>query len=493
MVAHARDAFSDLGFQIVEGARYLGGHVGTKASEQLWVRGEVGRWSLGLTRLAAIARSSPQMTYAAVMHSFQHEWQYLQRVVSDCSDHFSPLETAIRTVLLPALFGGADPTEISPDLRSVLSLPIRHGGISLPDPTVTADTNHTTSSVCTALLTDSLLDGTELSLVDHQKCMAEGKKGATTERNATATADLAALLSNFPPAERRRLDRNQYCGAWISVLPTTVNGLSLSKSEWRDGMRRRYGLALQDLPCKCDGCGAKFTVEHALACKKGGLVVGRHDEVKAELGSIAMQALGSNRVRDEPKIQTGHATNPDSSATSQCSPSNKSSQQSSSSPATSPSNTHDLGSFFDRGDLLVHSFWDRTTACVFDTRVTDTDQPSYLGTKPAQVLLSQEKGKKKHYQELCFQERRHFTPYVVCTSGLLGKEAQETNKRLARLLALKWDTAYSATVGYVNARIGIAIQRAAHLCIRGLRVPFRHASSKIPLWDDGAGLRLLRT
>ena len=167
-------------------------------------------------------------------------------------------------------------------------------------------------------------------------------------------------------------------------------------------------------------------------------------------------------------------------------------QSSHSTPSPSSTSTPALSNTFDRGDLLVNSLWERQTGCIIDTRVTDTDQPTYLGTSPEKVLHSQEKVKKKHYLKLCLEQRRHFTPYVVCASGMLGREAQEVNKRIAQLLAQKWNASYSATCGYVNARISIAIQRAAHLCIRGSRVPFRNASTKISLWDDGAGLRLLR-
>ena len=69
-------------------------------------------------------------------------------------------------------------------------------------------------------------------------------------------------------------------------------------------MKRRYSLGLVDLPRCCNGYGAKFLIEHALACKKGGLIVDQHNEVKAETGRIAIQALGSNRVRNEPNIIT---------------------------------------------------------------------------------------------------------------------------------------------------------------------------------------------
>ena len=51
----------------------------------------------------------------------------------------------------------------------------------------------------------------------------------------------------------------------------------------------------------CDNYGAKFTIKHELACKKGILVVGRQNEVKVETGGILIQALSSNRVRNKPK------------------------------------------------------------------------------------------------------------------------------------------------------------------------------------------------
>ena len=130
---------------------------------------------------------------------------------------------------------------------------------------------------------------------------------------------------------------------------------------------------------------------------------------------------------------------------------------------------------------------------MIDVRVMDTDQPTYRTTTPEKAISSQERVKKKHYQELCFEQRRHFAPYVCCTSGLLGKEAKAFNKRIAALLAKKWHTAYGVTCGYVNARVSIAILRATHLCIRGSRVPFRHSCTKQSQWDDGAGLKLLRT
>jgi hypothetical protein len=55
----------------------------------------------------------------------------------------------------------------------------------------------------------------------------------------------------------------------------------------------------------------------------------------------------------------------------------------------------------------------------------DTDAKSCLSKDPAKVLETHEKEKKRKYLKPCLeQQRRHFTPFVVSTDGLIGKEAK---------------------------------------------------------------------
>jgi hypothetical protein len=116
-----------------------------------------------------------------------------------------------------------------------------------------------------------------------------------------------------------------------------------------------------------------------------------------------------------------------------------------------------------------------------------TPNPTANGT----LLESQEKEKKrKHYLEACLERRRHFTPFVCSVDGMLGREAKTFAKRLAAKLANKWEKSYSQVCGHVNARLSIAIVRAAHLCMRGSRVPVHKISIRYPQWEDGAGLSL---
>jgi hypothetical protein len=71
----------------------------------------------------------------------------------------------------------------------------------------------------------------------------------------------------------------------------------------------RYNLLPLALPDNCDGCGAKFSVEHALSCKVGGLVHIRHDDVAQEFGFLCGKAFKPSRVSYEPLINTRGAPN----------------------------------------------------------------------------------------------------------------------------------------------------------------------------------------
>jgi hypothetical protein len=100
--------------------------------------------------------------------------------------------------------------------------------------------------------------------------------------------------------------------------------------------------------------------------------------------------------------------------------------------------------------------------------------------------------KKKKYHGACLEQRRHFSPFVVSTDGLIGKEAKAVLQKLSSLLAKKWGKPYSEVCGYVNARMSIAIVRATQLCLRCSRIPTSRMSNRFPQWKDKAGLGLFR-
>jgi hypothetical protein len=119
---------------------------------------------------------------------------------------------------------------------------------------------------------------------------------------------------------------------------------------------------------------------------------------------------------------------------------------------------------------MIRGFRSWGTDCFIDVRITDLDSKSYLKKSSDEVLARQEQEKKRKYLAPCIANRRHFTPFVSSTDGMIGKEGQTFAKRLAGLLSEKWRRPYCQLCGYVNARLSIALVRATHRCLRGSRV-----------------------
>ena len=122
-----------------------------------------------------------------------------------------------------------------------------------------------------------------------------------------------------------------------------------------------------------------------------------------------------------------------------------------------------------RGDIAVHGLWKSGETCILDMRVTDTDAKSYVGSSSAKVLEKAAKAKKDKYLDACLERRKSFTPLVYSVDGLACKEARAFEKRVASLLASKWERQYSEMVGFVRARMSLAIVRSNTRLLRGAR------------------------
>ena len=80
--------------------------------------------------------------------------------------------------------------------------------------------------------------------------------------------------------------------SWLSVLPIKCHHFDLFSQQYRDALPLRYRKLLLNLSRVCDGCGALFSVEHALDCRVGGLVTRRYNEVRDAIGDLAAVAKG---------------------------------------------------------------------------------------------------------------------------------------------------------------------------------------------------------
>ena len=176
------------------------------------------------------------------------------------------------------------------------------------------------------------------------------------------------------------------------MMPHKLNGTLLTRKEWQDNMRLRYGLGPLGLGSHCDGCRANFSIEHGLSFKKRGLVSIQHNDTRDEVGALASLGLTNGKVSYEHMINYGR----DLSAAQ----------------PSAPRETGNTAGEEPRGDVLVHGLWERGSGCVLDTRITDTNGESYQNPSLENVLERAAKAKKDKYLVAYLARRRSFMPLV---------------------------------------------------------------------------------
>ena len=109
--------------------------------------------------------------------------------------------------------------------------------------------------------------------------------------------------------------RDKGASSWLNAIPLKDQGLALNKQEFRDSLRLRYNLPLQDIP-STRACGEPFNVSHALSCKKGGFVAQRHDGVRNLLTSLLCKVFKNVQVKPHLQPLDNEAMNLRSATTS---------------------------------------------------------------------------------------------------------------------------------------------------------------------------------
>ena len=110
------------------------------------------------------------------------------------------------------------------------------------------------------------------------------------------------LLEKLTKEKRQIVNLGSEKGAKnrLNVLPLTIYGFNLNKSEFRDGLHLRYGIEPKKLPKTCP-CGHDFTIAHALHCPKGGYIQLRHNEIKDTIAKFMDKVC--HDVEIEPLLQ----------------------------------------------------------------------------------------------------------------------------------------------------------------------------------------------
>ena len=118
-----------------------------------------------------------------------------------------------------------------------------------------------------------------------------------------AKTKLKDILENDCPVELKlaiRAASDKGASSWVTAMPMFDHGTVLHKRDFVDAVCIRYGWQLRDLPTTC-GCGEAMDLTHALNCKRGGLRIIQHNEVRDTIAQC-MQEAGCSAVGIEPEL-----------------------------------------------------------------------------------------------------------------------------------------------------------------------------------------------
>ena len=149
------------------------------------------------------------------------------------------------------------------------------GGLGLINPSDSADAEYSASIWVSAPLVS------KIEAQSHETPEeAEVQRLVYTTRKDGLKEELEEVKAILPDKTQRAVDLACEKGAsnWLTVIPLKDMDFDLNKQEFRDAPRLRYDRPIPDNPSICV-CGSMFTVDHAMICQRGGLVIQRHNEI----------------------------------------------------------------------------------------------------------------------------------------------------------------------------------------------------------------------
>ena len=420
-----------------EGKKHLGAVIGTESFIDEYVDQKLEEIVDELRILVEITKIEPQAAYAAFVAGFRHKLTYMMRTIPNIGQHLSKIDNIVSNEFIPALMGGKI---VNDSERKLLSMPVKYGGLALPIFAQISDLefyNSTliTKDLCTRIKTQQREYSKDKDVSVKKKHIAEQKK----ERHNNLLMDLRQEMTDD---KIRLLELSQEIGAssWLSVLPLTDEGYVLNKQCFQDLLRFRYGWVLKNFPSTCE-CGANFSVDHALTCKKGGFVSIRHNEVRNITASLLKEVC--HDVRVEPPLQP---------VVGEDLPSN--------------SNLADEA----RLDICARGFWASGQMAFYDVRVFNPLAKRYRNIPLPKCYQVNEKEKKVKYNNRIIEiEHGTLTPLVFSATGGMGRECEKFFARLSIKVAEKRNVEYGKVTAWIRRKLSFALVRTAHMCIRGSR------------------------
>ena len=280
------------------------------------------------------------------------------------------------------------------------------GGLGMTNPSESAESEYSDSIKMSALLVEKITAQSHETPddADVRRLMHAVQK----EKDDDLKGKLAELKVSLPVRTQRAVDLASEKGAssWLTAVLLKDMNFDLSKWEFRDALRLRYDWPIPDSPSVCV-CGCSFTVDHAMICQRGGLIIQRHNEIR-DLEAELLDMVCYD-VEIEPTLQ----------------------------PLASEELNRGANTATDaRLDVHCRGLWERQRTAFFDIRVCHPNADSYKELSPKQIYkLHEDEKKRKFASRIIEVENGTFTPLVFTTTGGMSQECQRYHSRLAELIS----------------------------------------------------------
>ncbi len=140
------------------------------------------------------------------------------RTIFNIDSQLQPLKDAIRHKFLPSLTGQS---ALSDEVRELMSLPVRHGGLDVINPTKNNSHQYQSSKLITAPLVSLILEQLHTYHQEAKEQQIEAKKEATRQRALQDSVAAQELENRVSTDTKRAIQVSSQKGAssWLSTSP----------------------------------------------------------------------------------------------------------------------------------------------------------------------------------------------------------------------------------------------------------------------------------
>ena len=434
----AKVVFADSDINITDqGHKYLGSYIGGVSGKAVFVKSQVDEWISNVNALAKIAKTEPQLAYAAYVYGLSKKWSFVTRTTPNISEHLKKLEFHVKETLIPAIVGKEF---ISDDTRRIFSLPARLGGLGFLDPCSVADLEYESSVAATSQLTNAIYNQQSFLVIDEEK-QTETMSRVKHKKSEWYKELQNAIRKESSASVSKILDLASKKGAscWLTSLPLQRYGFVLNKQQFHDSICLRYNYSIKLAAKVCAYSGEPYSVNHCLTCKKGGYVTLRHNSLRDLLAELLEEICKDVVIEPTLLPLTGENLPPGSNLSDGA-----------------------------RLDVSCINLWSPLSRAFIDGRIFNPQAQSNWNKSISAMYTSHQNEKKTEYGPRTREvEKATLTAAVMSTSGGMGKETDVLVRQIATKLSVKRGERYSDTVGFVRRRIRFDLLRTCVIALRG--------------------------